>query len=175
MKKFTAILLAITLVLNLAVPAFAANETSKRTDLSFTYVPEPTYTVEIPAKVDLHYGETEIPIKLLSAENLNGKTVAVTFEGTQENSNNFYLRNGDAMYVPILNYTLYVFTKPNWEGGEFWATDEYSGMTGKDFIGRTMVAFDEPGEGAYYLEITDEPESKNMYYYGTIIYGIKLV
>ena len=86
MKKTLTIILAMALVMGLSVPVFAANETSGKTDLTFTYAAVPSYTVSIPATLTLELGDTNLPITLSDAENLDGKSVVITFEGTQQSA-----------------------------------------------------------------------------------------
>ena len=84
MKKFTVAIIALALVMSLSVPAFAANPTGAQTDLSFTYTAAvPSYTVTIPGTLDLVLGYNNLPVIVAAAQNLGGKTVTITFEGTQ--------------------------------------------------------------------------------------------
>lgn len=89
MKKFLSLALAVVLFLSLTVPAFAADEDSFQTDVTYT-VPEPetcTYTLEIPRSLPL--GETfqgTIQIIPISVEIPASKQVVVrisssTFSG----------------------------------------------------------------------------------------------
>jgi len=82
MKKFTVAIIALALVMSLSVPAFAANETDAQTNLSFT-LSSPSYTVTIPGTLDLVLGYNNLPVTVAAAQNLGGKTVTITFEGTQ--------------------------------------------------------------------------------------------
>jgi len=91
MKKFTVAIIALALVMSLSVPAFAANQTSAQTELSFTYVPvEPSYTVTIPGSLPLVFGDNYLPITVSDTGNLSGRAVTVTFEGTQHQSDSHY-------------------------------------------------------------------------------------
>ena len=55
MKKLFAVILAVALVMSLSVTAFAANTTGGSTEVSFNV--DPTYTVTIPATVELERQE----------------------------------------------------------------------------------------------------------------------
>ena len=57
MKKFFACLLTVALILSLSVTAFAANTVGGSTEVSFNV--DPTYTVTIPATVELNKVETD--------------------------------------------------------------------------------------------------------------------
>ena len=57
MKKLFALILAIALMSSLTVTAFAANTESGSTEVSFNV--DPTYTVTIPAKVELQKIDTD--------------------------------------------------------------------------------------------------------------------
>jgi len=94
MKKALTIILALALVMSLSVPAFAAdNEYTEKdkegkTDISFT-ISEPTYTVTIPASVALNYTAgtdttTNLPITVSDSENLNGRSIVITVEATND-------------------------------------------------------------------------------------------
>ena len=85
MKKFIALAIAVVMLAALAVPAFAANETSGTTEV--TYTVGSTYTVDIPATVAV--GET-VTVKLSAVNILEDQKVTVTastdgkFNGTIE-------------------------------------------------------------------------------------------
>jgi len=57
MKKLFALILAITLMASMSITAFAANTESGSTEVSFNV--DPTYTVTIPATVELNKVEKE--------------------------------------------------------------------------------------------------------------------
>ena len=78
MKKFIALAIAVVMLAALAVPAFAANETSGNTVV--TYSVGETYTVNVPATLELN--ETTktgtLTVKLTAVNILDGKQVTVT-------------------------------------------------------------------------------------------------
>jgi len=88
MKKAFCFILATALVLCLSVPAFATEynetDTQGRMNLSFTYnePPAPTYTVTIPASLDLSVGDNPFSVGVSDAENLGGKSVVITFHSS---------------------------------------------------------------------------------------------
>ena len=57
MKKLFALILAVVMIFSLSVTAFAANTTGGSTEVSFNV--DPTYTVTIPATVELQKVDTE--------------------------------------------------------------------------------------------------------------------
>ena len=57
MKKLCALILAVALMATMSVTAFAANTTGGSTEVSFNV--DPTYTVTIPAKVELQKIDTD--------------------------------------------------------------------------------------------------------------------
>ena len=57
MKKLFAVILAVALMATMSVTAFAANTTGGETEVSFNV--DPTYTVTIPAKVELQKIDTD--------------------------------------------------------------------------------------------------------------------
>lgn len=57
MKKLITVLLALAMVATMSVTAFAANSTGGSTEVSFNV--DPTYTVTIPATVELNKVDTE--------------------------------------------------------------------------------------------------------------------
>ena len=57
MKKLFALILAIALMATMSITAFAANTTGGSTEVSFNV--DPTYTITIPATVELNKVETE--------------------------------------------------------------------------------------------------------------------
>ena len=98
MKKFLIFTLALALLMSLSVPAFATeydqDDTGGQTNLSFM-VAGPTYTVTIPAALNLTTGDNLLPIEVSDAD-LDGKTIKVTFEGT-----------GDAFSATAYNLNLF--------------------------------------------------------------------
>ncbi len=61
MKKLTALLLVLVLICSLSVTAFAAGEQTGTTTISVT-VPEASYTIHIPADMELEYGKTDVQV-----------------------------------------------------------------------------------------------------------------
>lgn len=110
MKKYLTLILALALVLGLSVPAFAANETEKRTDLSFVYeVAEPIYTVTIPGSLALKSGGNAVPITVSDADDLNGKAVRVSIESTNYGSRICLVRVGAANPTSLTQSSDHIF------------------------------------------------------------------
>ena len=91
MKKLITVLLALAMVATMSVTAFAANTTGGSTEVSFNV--DPTYTVTIPATVELNKLETEGVVTyendyILTAEAgvrlKKGETIVVTVESDYE-------------------------------------------------------------------------------------------
>ncbi len=113
-KKFMAAILVLTMV-SAAAPmsVFAGTVTegdeSPKTDgdfkVSYTYTPEPTYTVTIPPGVTLSDdGATTARISAEGVENLDGKMINVELtSGTYTNEGStFHAKNGDS----VVTYTI---------------------------------------------------------------------
>ncbi|GEM_PF-2300815 len=124
------LIFAATLLLCVAAPVLA--EETRRTDLSFTLeAAEPSYTVTIPAYFgdftyvsresgwhaptdeyyEYDYYSTSLMVSASNAENLNGRKITITFEGsTLDDEGQFCLKNTEAVangYSPHLYYSLH--------------------------------------------------------------------
>ena len=175
MRKFLTIILALALVMSLcAVPAFAANETSGQTDLTFTYTaPEPTYTVTIPASLDLAFGDNYLDITVSDTANLGGSAIAVTFEGTQ-----------DFDYVAPLGRPAY-YTHLWLDGednGNYVQYDLYDAFMNQidnpSRSGISLAEFGEPGTQAIKIVVPeDQPDAmtQDASYSGYITFGIQVI
>lgn len=92
MKKLISIIAALAMCATAVVSASAAtvdqtaNEGAK-TNFTFEYKYEPTYTVTIPSEVELSAEGTPVEIKAGNVNYLDGKKVSVTIAGTN------YFRN----------------------------------------------------------------------------------
>ena len=62
MKKIISLLLAITVVMSLAIPAFATASVSDGSTELYTVVPEASYVMTVPASVEIPYGATDVNI-----------------------------------------------------------------------------------------------------------------
>ena len=112
MKQFLTCVLALMLVLSLAVPAFAAentfvpsNNTDKSTNVTFNV--DPTYTVTIPAtvtltKVDDGSYKQDATITAADVRLLEGQTITVTL------GSDFKLTTGASGAIYELPYTVTV-------------------------------------------------------------------
>ena len=93
MKKLTAIILALALMLCLSVPAFAntydEGASGGDTTLNYKYKPAPVYTVTIPGTLSLNDGDNQLELKVSDSKYLidNEKIVVITAAGTQETDN----------------------------------------------------------------------------------------
>ena len=91
MKKLFALILTVCLLASMSVTAFAANTTSGSTEVSFNV--DPTYTVIIPATVELNKVETEGVVTYENDYTLTavaglrlkkGETIVITVESDYE-------------------------------------------------------------------------------------------
>ena len=88
MKKFLTLLLAVALVMSLSVPAFATEydetDTEATTNLSFSLLAAPTYTVTIPGSLNLVEGNNYLPITVSDSADLDGGSIVITAEETND-------------------------------------------------------------------------------------------
>jgi len=176
MKKLITFILVLALALSMSVPVFAANETSAKTNLSFTSaVVTPSYTITIPSSLNLNLGATNLPITLSKLENFDDKGVLITFEGTQQSA------MGGTLFVTILDppdgvgiglyYEIYDVSGKQLAG---------SGGDGPYVIpaGLSLAALD--GEGTVNIKINISDSAlpfivPGATYTGHIVFGIKLI
>jgi hypothetical protein len=171
MKKFLSITLALVLMMSLSLTAFAANQTSGQTDLSFTHAgpAAPTYTVTIPASLDLKIGDNPVDITVSDMQNMNGKSVVVTFEGTQR-------------YVPPREMYDLVLSANDGRNLYYFLIDEAGKESPNEAPkGITLVTFSSNSTRSY--TILFDPEGRNGddfreippgVFTGYITYGIKV-
>ena len=92
MKKLIALMLGLVMVFSLSTTAFAAGEQTGTTTLT-AEVPEPSYTIHIPADTTLEYGNTseqEIGSAYVSdVVNVNGNVVCNVTASALKNGSNY--------------------------------------------------------------------------------------
>lgn len=94
MKKIVSLLLALALMMSLAIPALAAdgataagvNERGSSEVYVTTVVPEPSYTMVLPAEVEIAYGDTDAEIAVAEVTNVKGFHTGDTVRMTAEHS-----------------------------------------------------------------------------------------
>jgi len=176
MKKFTTILLALMLVMGMSVPAFAENETAKQTDLSFMLPPSaPVYTVTIPGSLVLEAGDNYLPIEVSDTANFSGKSVVVTFEGTQ------YLVAGNYWTIlgePDGSGISYILKDSDNNLLPSWRPTNFSDSIYAPLNHSTLATFNGNGTKYINLELKEyelEEVIPDVEYTGYIRFGIKLV
>ena len=95
MKKLIALMLCLVLALSMSVTAFAEGEQTGTTTLT-AEVPEPSYTIHIPADTTLTYGDTSFKtlgdVYVSDLVNVNGRIIVI--------GNATALKNG-SNYIPV--------------------------------------------------------------------------
>lgn len=89
MKKLFALILAVMMVTTLSITAFATNTTGGNADITTSI--QPTYTVDIPADINVNFNATKTAfgkISVSAAQIHPNKciSVSVTFDGKLKNS-----------------------------------------------------------------------------------------
>lgn len=180
MKKYLCIILALALALSLSVPAFAANETEKRTDFSYIKeVPEPSYTVTIPASLQLRYEETVNLTFTVQTENLGGKNVYIFFEGTQDEDDLLLLYNAQAAGLGYSNKIAYGIDAYLF-GGAYAYIEVGEGLLKFEGSSTDKISFfvTATGNETYYKNHRPGETFKiapSLPYTGYIVFGIRLV
>lgn len=177
MKKLTSILLVLALVLGLAVPAFADNQTSGQTELSYTYIPDeepndPVYTVTIDATLDLDLGINHMDFEVSDMEDCDGKSVVITFASTSVQGavgryETKLVAAGAMLWDPGVYYELYSAA-----GVKMAAANAVSDP------GFVLAEFAEDGIATISINIPDESIIDGLVadteYTGTLTFGIAL-
>ena len=111
MKKYLCALLAFVIIFSLTVPAFAIEDDTRQTELSFQLdVPEPGFFVTIPDSLELKIGDTDLDITVEGTVDLGHKTIFITIEETQIDSPepevhlNLWDANADNPFDYLINY-----------------------------------------------------------------------
>jgi len=142
---------------------------------------EPLYTVRIPGKLNLNFGENYLPIEVSEAQYLDGKEIAITFEGSQCS---IYSGTPGLYYYKLELWrdgeVPYFFLDGEWLEYNFFNTTNgryiYEDST-RVYAGGTLLQF--AGNETQNLGIDVEDWSgittPDVPYTGHIIFGIKLV
>jgi hypothetical protein len=166
MKKLLTIVLAVALFLCMSVPVFAdiydENDTEAQTNLSFSYVPEPSFTVSIPGSLDLEWGDNYLPIEVSELNYLGSQSlIVITFAGTHNETTTL-----DAVDPIVGNYLPYI------------GYAVFDAKANQIEIGSYLAVFNSNGSQDIniYMEPKDMPDvMPNNPYTGYIIFGIKVV
>ena len=191
MKKKISVLLIFVFLLTLCLPALAYD--GHNTEVSYRYIPAtPNYTVSIPEVWDIQLiSETDYNsdrfahIEVSGAVNLNGQSVIITIDATQQSEISGEPLNleitEEAPYPQYLRYTLINETLANgfytsYPNGELhlWQT----GVGGGWDIGDRIAEFDRNGVQLISFNIHSWVQWKdiapNVPYKGIITFGISL-
>ncbi len=138
------------------------------TAFTFEYKNDPTYTVTIPSAVTLTEEGTEVEIIAENVENLDGKHVSITFEGTDKFREQMVLegktesgRSASLRYQFIME-----------DGSVFETTGD-----ARDLVGTELVSFTEDGTATMTVKPVLSGSSsiiKGVTYTGSVTYGISL-
>ena len=139
-----------------------ANAESQSTELEYVLKNDPTYTVEIPAKIAIAEDGSDMTIKASNVNYLDGQKVSVSIAGTNYFRNQMVLQNENRATIR------YQIVK---EDGTVIET-----TGGKDQVNRVEVAsFTEDGEVNNKVMPVELPSSTVGTYTGSITFDIGLV
>ena len=195
MKKLISIIIFVAIVVCMTIPVFAENydqdDTEGQTDFKLE-LGSPTYTVTIPTMKNLAIGDNFLPIEVSDAQNLNGKSIVITFESTQAKAcNSFYpLAYSLILWrdpVPTGVVTMYMSDYSNWVN--YYLYDENGVQKGEkdtiiSFHNRTPYVLDAgkilasyTKDGIKQIKMYIPPEnvdhiSTSVEYSGYIVFGI---
>lgn len=160
-----------------AMPAFAANTTSARTDLTLFVPNNPVYTVTVPETVALSATEnTQVPVTASDVKYIpEGKKISVTLEKGNGTFGRLYLEGTNEETGKEYKMTLYI----KGTEGEF-----KMGALENQIKGMELASFTEDGTMNYELRpaALNYPDStsdnlviqKGVQYSGYLTYGIEL-
>ncbi len=139
-----------------------ANAASQSTEFEYTLKNDPTYTVEIPAKITIAKGGSDMVIKASNVNYLDGQKVSVSIAGTN------YFRNQMVLEDSETRSTMrYQIVK---EDGTVIET-----TGGKDQAnGKEIAAFTQDGQVTNKVLPVTQPSSKVGHYSGTMSFDIGL-
>ena len=158
--KKTALLLSTLAVCSTMM--VTANAESQTTELEYVLKNDPTYTVEIPAKITIAKDGSDMTIKASDVNYLDGQKVSVSISGTDYFRNQMVLQNEDRATMR------YQIVK---EDGTVIET-----TGGKDQAnGIEVAAFTEDGEVNNKVMPVELPSSTVGTYTGSITFDIGLV
>lgn len=158
-RKKTALLLSTLAICSTMM--VTANAQSQSTELEYVLKNDPTYTVEIPAKITIAKGGSDMTIKASNVNYLDGQKISVSIAGTDYYKNQMVLTNKETNSV-----MRYQIVK---EDGTVIETK------GDPVNGTEVAAFTEDGEVNNKVVPVKLPSSKVGTYTGSITFDIGLV
>lgn len=140
-----------------------ANAQSQSTELEYTIKNDPTYTVEIPAKINIAKEGSDMTIKASNVNYLDNQKVSVSIAGTSYFRNQMVLTNAETRAV-----MRYQIVKS--DGTVIETTGEKDQANGTE-----VAAFTKDGEVTNKVLPVELPSSTTGNYSGTITFDIGLV
>jgi len=139
-----------------------ANAESQSTELEYVLKNDPTYTVEIPAKITIAKGGSDMTIKASNVNYLDGQKVSVSIAGTDYFRNQMVLQNENRA---VMRYQI---VKEDGTVVETTGTKDQAN-------GVEVAAFTEDGEVNNKILPVELPSSTVGTYTGSITFDIGLV
>ena len=163
-KKILAAFLAAVSCMAMSVTAMAAESTQ---EISAVLTADPTYTVTIPATVNMGNDGTTVDVTAEDVKNLpEGKKISVTIAGTDKYRDQMVVE-ADTSPRTSLRYQIIS------ETGE---TIETNAATGAVGVGKEVVSFVENGTKQYQIKpVINGRYEYGVDYTGSIIFGIEVV
>ena len=161
-KAFAALMAAVSCAA--APAAVMAGESSQ--EISVTLTAEPTYTVTIPASVEMGNEGTTVDVVASDIQNLpEGKEISVTIAGTDAYTDQMVLE-ADTTPKTSLRYQIIS------ENGEVIETNASTGAVG---VGSEVVSFTEDGTKQYQIKpVLAGRYEYGVAYTGSITFGIEI-
>lgn len=160
-RKKTALLLSTLAICSTMM--VTANAQSQSTELEYVLKNDPTYTVEIPAKITIAKDGSDMTIKASNVNYLDGQKVSVSIAGTDYFRNQMVLTNKETNTV-----MRYQIVKEDGTVIETTGTKDQAN-------GVEIAAFTEDGEVNNKVLPVKLPSSKVGTYTGSITFDIGLV
>lgn len=159
-RKKTALLLSTLAICS--TMAVTANAESQSTELEYVLKNDPTYTVEIPAKITIAKDGSDMTIKASNVNYLDGQKVSVSIAGTD------YFRNQMVLQNENRSVMRYQIVKEDGTVIETTGTKDQAN-------GTEVAAFTEDGEVNNKILPVELPSSTVGTYTGSITFDIGLV
>lgn len=159
-RRKTAVLLSTLAICS--TMAVTANAESQSTELEYVLKNDPTYTVEIPAKITIAKDGSDMTIKASNVKYLDGQKVSVSIAGTDYFRNQMVLQNEDRA---VMRYQI---VKEDGTVIETTGTKDQAN-------GVEVAAFTEDGEVNNKILPVKLPSSTVGTYTGSITFDIGLV
>lgn len=159
-RRKTAVLLSTLAICS--TMAVTANAESQSTELEYVLKNDPTYTVEIPAKITIAKDGSDMTIKASNVNYLDGQKVSVSIAGTD------YFRNQMVLQNENRSVMRYQIVKEDGTVIETTGTKDQAN-------GTEVAAFTEDGEVNNKILPVELPSSTVGTYTGSITFDIGLV